>query len=137
MIDSEGPKTKAERKAALRRQQQVLREDIENLHSRAIRQVRFWFRTNFVFLVVIVHAKYDIPGTRYDTIAKGLLTGYLYVLYCCTRPFFLGASRFFFSVWLQYNSILSAGGGRLRLFLRAIFSAGSARSRRQTADVWD
>lgn len=40
-IDSEGPKTCADRKAALRRQQQVLREDIENLQARAVLQVRF------------------------------------------------------------------------------------------------
>lgn len=39
MIDSESPRTAAERKAALRRQQQLLREDIENLHSRALLQV--------------------------------------------------------------------------------------------------
>lgn len=39
MIDSETPKTSAERKAALRRQQALLREDIENLNARAVHQV--------------------------------------------------------------------------------------------------
>lgn len=39
MIDSETPKTSAERKAALRRQQALLREDIENLNARAVLQV--------------------------------------------------------------------------------------------------
>lgn len=40
MIDSEGPNKCADRKAALRRQQQMLREDIENLEARAALQVR-------------------------------------------------------------------------------------------------
>ena len=39
MIDSEGPNKCADRKAALRRQQQILREDIENLEARAVLQV--------------------------------------------------------------------------------------------------
>lgn len=39
-IDSERPRTRAERKAALRRQHQLLREDIENLHARAVLQVK-------------------------------------------------------------------------------------------------
>eukprot|EP00752_Nemacystus_decipiens_P011440 g10160.t1 len=38
MIDSEGPNKCADRKAALRRQQQILREDIENLEARAVQQ---------------------------------------------------------------------------------------------------
>lgn len=39
MIDSEAPKKRADRKAALRRQHRILREDIENLQARAVQQV--------------------------------------------------------------------------------------------------
>lgn len=39
-IDSEMPRTAAERKAAIRRQHQLLREDIENLNARALLQVQ-------------------------------------------------------------------------------------------------
>ena len=39
MIDSETAMTLAERKAALRLQKELLEEDIENLHSRAMLQV--------------------------------------------------------------------------------------------------
>lgn len=40
-IDSETSNKRADRKAALRRQQHLLREDIENLHARALQQVLF------------------------------------------------------------------------------------------------